>query len=240
MLESSRRVRRARPPVVRRELMPEAGAPARRGARRPDHVLAEGLHPADDAVPRPLRLLHVRQAAGPARRRRTSTLDDVLGDRAARARRSAATRRCSRSARRPRTRYPAPREWLAAHGYASTVDYLVDAAAAVLEETGLLPHANAGALAEAELDAAPGRQPVAGDDDRDARRPPRASPAARTTARPTRRPSAASPRSRPRAGPRIPFTTGILVGIGETRAERHRRAASRSATRTHATVTCRK
>ena len=32
------------------------------------HVLAQGLHPADDAVPRPLRLLHVRPAAGPAGR----------------------------------------------------------------------------------------------------------------------------------------------------------------------------
>src|SRR6478736_2650805 len=51
----------------------------------------------------------------------------------------------------PEARYPAAADWLAAHGYASTVDYLVAAAGAVLEETGLLPHANAGALNEAEL-----------------------------------------------------------------------------------------
>ncbi len=44
----------------------------------------------------------------------------------------------------PEDRYPAAAEWLAAHGYASTVDYLVAAAQAVLTETGLLPHANAG------------------------------------------------------------------------------------------------
>ena len=90
----------------------------------------------------------------------------------------------------------------------------------MLEETGLLPHANAGALGEAELERAPGGEPVAGDDDRVARRPARTSRAVRTTARPTRPRRAAWRRSRPRAGPRIPFTTGILVGIGETRAER--------------------
>ena len=46
----------------------------------------------------------------------------------------------------PEDRYPAARQWLDDHGYASTVDYLVAACRAVLEETGLLPHANAGAL----------------------------------------------------------------------------------------------
>src|ERR671938_628249 len=40
----------------------------------------------------------------------------------------------------------------AARGYGSTVDYLVAAAGAVLAETGLLPHANAGALPQAELE----------------------------------------------------------------------------------------
>src|SRR3954470_22775663 len=52
----------------------------------------------------------------------------------------------------PEDRYPAAREWLAAHGYGSTVDYLVAAAGAVLAETGLLPHANAGALPRAHLE----------------------------------------------------------------------------------------
>ena len=47
----------------------------------------------------------------------------------------------------PEERYPVAREWLDAHGFSSTVDYLVAAARAVLDDTGLLPHANAGALA---------------------------------------------------------------------------------------------
>src|SRR3984893_6988154 len=52
----------------------------------------------------------------------------------------------------PEERYPAARAWLDEHGYGSTVDYLVDACRAVIDETGLLPHANAGALSQAELE----------------------------------------------------------------------------------------
>src|SRR4051794_35073908 len=51
----------------------------------------------------------------------------------------------------PEDRYPAARGWLDDHGYRSTVDYLAAACALVLAETGLLPHANAGALGAAEL-----------------------------------------------------------------------------------------
>ena len=46
----------------------------------------------------------------------------------------------------PEARYPVARAWLDEHGHASTVDYLVAMARLVLDETGLLPHANAGAL----------------------------------------------------------------------------------------------
>src|SRR5580704_15391877 len=53
----------------------------------------------------------------------------------------------------PEARYPDAAAWLAEHGYASTVEYLVAASAMVLAETGLLPHANAGALARRDLDA---------------------------------------------------------------------------------------
>ncbi|HKS50885.1 MAG TPA: hypothetical protein VJS67_03350, partial [Pseudonocardiaceae bacterium] len=53
----------------------------------------------------------------------------------------------------PEQRYPSARRWLADHGYDSTVDYLVAACRAVLEQTGLLPHANAGALGHYELAA---------------------------------------------------------------------------------------
>src|SRR5580698_10649684 len=52
---------------------------------------------------------------------------------------------------RPELRYPVAAEWLAGQGYASTVDYLAAMCRLVLEETGLLPHANAGALDATEL-----------------------------------------------------------------------------------------
>src|SRR5687768_5048220 len=52
---------------------------------------------------------------------------------------------------RPELRYPAAAEWLQAAGYETTVDYLVAMCELVLTETGLLPHANAGALLPDEL-----------------------------------------------------------------------------------------
>ncbi len=51
----------------------------------------------------------------------------------------------------PEERYPVAAEWLAEHGYTSTVDYLVAMAQLVLDETGMLPHANAGALSGDDL-----------------------------------------------------------------------------------------
>ena len=51
----------------------------------------------------------------------------------------------------PEERYPAARAWLDEHGYTSTVDYLVAMCALVRDETGLLPHANAGALGHDDL-----------------------------------------------------------------------------------------
>jgi len=53
---------------------------------------------------------------------------------------------------RPEDRYEVARRWLAERGYASTVDYLAAMCRLVLEETGLLPHANGGALTAAELE----------------------------------------------------------------------------------------
>ena len=115
----------------------------------------------------------------------------------------------------PEDRYPDARQWLDDHGYASTVDYLATACAAVLEETGLLPHANAGALNAEELLRL------------------RAVSASQGMMIETVNPDLAAHRSAPDKTPerrlatleaagqaRIPFTTGLLVGIGETRADR--------------------
>ena len=51
---------------------------------------------------------------------------------------------------KPELRYRAAREWLAGHGYSTTLEYLHDAAKAVFEETGLLPHLNPGNMTPEE------------------------------------------------------------------------------------------
>src|SRR5437764_5407720 len=116
---------------------------------------------------------------------------------------------------RPELRYPVAAEWLQANGYETTVDYLVAMSRLVVEETGLLPHANAGALHPAELaalrpvSASQGMMLESLDPDLDCHR---GSP----DKTPERR--LATLESAGRLS--IPFTTGVLVGIGETRASR--------------------
>ncbi|MFF3867020.1 bifunctional FO biosynthesis protein CofGH [Micromonospora sp. NPDC001898] len=121
---------------------------------------------------------------------------------------------------RPEERWPAAREWLDERGYDSTLDYLRACAVAVLEETGLLPHLNPGVLSWSELQRL---KPVA----------PSMGMMLETTA--TRLwsepggPHYGSPDKEPAVRLRVlddagrvgvPFTTGILIGIGETPAER--------------------
>ena len=116
---------------------------------------------------------------------------------------------------RPELRYPQAQTWLTDHGYASTIEYLAAAAKHVLDETGLLPHANAGALHRDELDllrpvsASQGMMIESLNGDLEChRRAPDKAPARRLA---TLEAAGES---------QIPFTTGILVGIGESRADR--------------------
>ena len=116
---------------------------------------------------------------------------------------------------RPELRHEVARDWLAARGYDSTVHYLREMAALVLRETGLLPHANAGALHADELASLRPVAPSQGmmveslrADLECHRGAPDKEPARRLA-------------TLEAAGElRIPFTTGILVGIGEDRADR--------------------
>src|SRR5438876_7618746 len=119
----------------------------------------------------------------------------------------------------PEARYPDAAAWLAARGYASTVDYLVAAAAAVLDETGLLPHANAGALTEAELVRLRAVSPSQGmmiETLADRLHEPGGAHFGAPDKTAARRLATLHAAGRAR----VPFTTGILVGIGETRTER--------------------
>ncbi len=121
---------------------------------------------------------------------------------------------------RPEARWPEAREWLGERGYDSTLDYVRACAIRVLEETGLLPHLNPGVMSWAELSRL---RPVA----------PSMGMMLETTSRrlfetrglahygsPDKDP-AVRLRTLTDAGRlSIPFTTGLLVGIGETPAER--------------------
>ncbi len=116
---------------------------------------------------------------------------------------------------RPELRYPQAAEWLTEHGYESTVDYLAAMCQLVLDKTGLLPHANAGALYEDELRALRAVSPSQGmmieslRDDLDAHR-----------GAPDKEPARRLATLEAAGELQIPFTTGILVGIGDTEADR--------------------
>ena len=119
----------------------------------------------------------------------------------------------------PEDRYPDAREWLAANGCSSTVDYLVAAARVVIEETGLLPHANAGALSRDELERLRAVSPSQGMMiETLATR--LAEPGGPHFGAPDKTPERRLATLEAAGEAHIPFTTGILVGIGETRQER--------------------
>jgi FO synthase len=120
---------------------------------------------------------------------------------------------------KPELRYRVAREELAELGFATTLDYLREAARVVLEETGLLPHLNPGLMTRADLAAL---------------RPVSASMGIMLETTATRLSERGGPhRGAPDKDPAlrletiglageldVPFTSGILIGIGETREER--------------------
>jgi len=120
---------------------------------------------------------------------------------------------------RPEDRYPVARAWLDERGYGSTLEYVRAAAIRVLEATGLLPHLNPGVMSYEELarlkhvSASMGLMLETSSDRLGA----------------DGMPHAGSPDKVPNVRLRtiedagrlaIPFTTGVLIGIGETDRER--------------------
>ena len=121
---------------------------------------------------------------------------------------------------RPEERWPAASDWLEAHGYETTLDYVRAMAILVLEETGLLPHLNPGVMSWQEMNRL---KPVA----------PSMGMMLETTSTRlfTTRGEAhhGSPDKDPAVRLRVledagrlnvPFTTGLLIGIGESLVER--------------------
>ena len=120
---------------------------------------------------------------------------------------------------KPELRYPQAREELNQLGYATTIDYLVAATKAVLDATGLLPHANPGVLTRDELLALKAHCPSQG------LMLENVSPRLLERGQvhfgsPDKDPEARLNTIRCAGELKIPFTSGILIGIGETRRER--------------------
>jgi FO synthase len=121
---------------------------------------------------------------------------------------------------RPEDRWPEARTWLADRGYESTLDYVRAMAVRVLEETGLLPHVNPGVMSWEELSRL---KPVS----------PSMGMMLETTSERLYRVKGLAHHGSPDKAPwtrlrvledagrlSIPFTTGLLAGIGETLTER--------------------
>lgn len=120
---------------------------------------------------------------------------------------------------RPEQRYPEARDWLEHRGYRTTLEYLTDVCRLVLEETSLLPHANPGTMSRREMAALQPHNPSMG----------LMLESTSSVLYATGGPHEFAPSKRPRVRLRtielagelgVPFTTGLLIGIGESRQER--------------------
>ncbi len=120
---------------------------------------------------------------------------------------------------KPELRYKAAREELAALGYATTIDYLHAMCALVLKETSLLPHVNPGVMSREEMTRL--REVSASQgimlESTSERLCEKGGP---HFGSPDKQPQARLETLRLAGELQIPFTTGILIGIGETRQER--------------------
>jgi FO synthase len=120
---------------------------------------------------------------------------------------------------KPELRYRAARDELAKLGCETTLQYLVEMCRLVLDETGLLPHANPGVMTRDELAAlrevsvSQGIMLETAADRLSEKGGPH-------YGSPDKRPAVRLETLRLAGELAIPFTTGILIGIGETRAER--------------------
>ena len=121
---------------------------------------------------------------------------------------------------RPEDRWPQAREWLDSHGYDSTLAYLRAMAIRVLEETGLLPHLNPGVMSWEEMQRLKPVAPSMGMMLETTSTAIFTEPAGAHFGSPDKDPAVRLRVLEDAGRSTIPFTTGILVGIGETIADR--------------------
>jgi FO synthase len=119
---------------------------------------------------------------------------------------------------KPELRYSAAREALQRLGHETTLSYLAEAARAVFGETGLLPHVNPGLMTGGDIEALRAVSVSQGIMLESVSR--RLYESGPHFGSPDKEPSARLETIRLAGEKSVPFTTGILIGIGETRAER--------------------
>ena len=121
---------------------------------------------------------------------------------------------------RPEDRWPDAREWLDAHGYDSTIDYLASLARRVTAETGLLVHMNPGVMLPGELERLREVSPSMGMMLETTSTRLWAEPGQVHYGSPDKEPSVRLRVLEDAGRARVPFTTGLLIGIGETLRDR--------------------
>ncbi|MSQ11930.1 MAG: 7,8-didemethyl-8-hydroxy-5-deazariboflavin synthase subunit CofG [Dehalococcoidia bacterium] len=120
---------------------------------------------------------------------------------------------------RPEQRYPEAQQWLQHRGYRTTIEYLRDMGSLVLRETGLLPHVNPGTMSRHEMESL--REVSVSMGLMLENLSPRLyAPGGPHEHAPSKRPTVRLKTLELAGQLRVPFTTGILIGIGETPEER--------------------
>ncbi|MEX2280624.1 MAG: 7,8-didemethyl-8-hydroxy-5-deazariboflavin synthase CofG [Acidimicrobiia bacterium] len=119
---------------------------------------------------------------------------------------------------RPEARWPQAREFLAAKGHESTLQYVEAMSRLVVEETGLFPHANPGVMSRDEIRMLRPTNVSMGMMLENIS-PRLAEPGMPHYGSPDKEPQARVDTIEAAGTERVPFTTGILVGIGENNAE---------------------
>ena len=120
---------------------------------------------------------------------------------------------------RPEQRYPEAKEWLKKHGYKTTLEYLLHVSRLVLDQTSLLPHGNPGTMSRREMEALRDVNVSMGVmlENISQRL---CEPGGPHELAPSKFPRARYKTIETAGRLKIPFTTGILIGIGETLEER--------------------
>jgi FO synthase len=121
---------------------------------------------------------------------------------------------------RPEERWDVARQWLAERGYDSTLDYVRACAIAVLEETGLLPHLNPGVMSWSELQRLKPVAPSMGMMLETTSQRLWAEPGNAHFGSPDKEPAVRLRVLEDAGRSNVPFTTGLLIGIGENAEER--------------------